>query len=198
MHGQRDLRRRWNNMKVKVIIIPGNGGGTPNDNWFPYIKNELEKLDLIVIAKEYPDPMLAREKYWLPFIKKLGADENTILIGHSSGAIAAMRFAENHQILGSVLVGAYYTDLGLEEEKKSGYFNRPWKWNQIRNNQKCIILFASTDDPFIPIQEARHINENLNAEYYEYQNEGHFGHGNKPKKEFPEIINVIKSKLNKI
>ena len=117
-------------MKIKVIIIPGNGGGTPQDNWFPYVKNKLEKLGLIVIAKEFPDPILAREIYWLPFLKELGADENTMLIGHSSGAVAAMRFAEKNKILG----------LGLEEEKKSGYFNMPWKWNKIKNNQKDRIL----------------------------------------------------------
>ena len=184
-------------MKIKVIIIPGNGGGTPQDNWFPYVKNKLEKLGLIVIAKEFPDPILAREIYWLPFLKELGADENTILIGHSSGAVAAMRFAEKNKILGSILVGVNHTDLGLEEEKKSGYYNRPWEWEKIKNNQKWTIQFASTDDPFIPIEEARHINKHLNTEYYEYTNEGHFGHGNKPKREFPEIVKIIKSKLKK-
>ena len=37
---------------------------------------------------------------WLPFMKdELGVDENTIIIGHSSGACAAVRFAENHKVL---------------------------------------------------------------------------------------------------
>ena len=184
-------------MKHKVIIIPGNDGGTPQDNWFPYIKHELEKLGFTVTAKIFPDPILAREKYWLPFIKKLGADENTILIGHSSGAVAAMRFAENNKILGSILVCACYTDLGIEEERKSGYYNRPWKWENIKNNQKWIIQFASTDDPYISIEEARHISKHLKTEFYESTDEGHFGDGNNPKREFPEIIKIIKSKLAK-
>ena len=184
-------------MKHKVIIIPGNDGGTPQDNWFPYIKNELEKLGFTVIAKIFPDPILARERYWLPFIKKLGADENTILIGHSSGAVAAVRFAEKNRILGSILVGACYTDLGIEDEKKSGYYDHPWEWNRIKNNQKWIIQFASTDDQYIPIEEARFIHKNLSTEYYEYTNEGHFGSDSKPKKEFSKIINIIKSKIQK-
>ena len=180
---------------MKAIIIPGNGGGTPKDNWFPYIKKELEKVGIKVIAEQFPDPILAREKYWLPFIKKLGADEKTILIGHSSGAVAALRFAEKNEILGSVLVGACYTDLGLEEEKKSGYYNRPWNWKKIKSNQLWIVLFASADDPFIPIREARHINKNLEPLYFEYKNEGHFGSSEKPKKEFPKIVKIIKSKI---
>jgi len=111
---------------TKVIFIPGNGGGGPNDNWFPYLKEELEKEGVEVVAVQFPDSILARESYWIPFLEKLNADHETILVGHSSGAIAAMRYAENHTILGSVLVGTYYTDMGLEMEKKSEYFGRPW------------------------------------------------------------------------
>ena len=43
---------------------------------------------------------------WLPDLEELGADERTILIGHSSGAVAAMRYAESHRVLGSILVYA--------------------------------------------------------------------------------------------
>ena len=39
---------------------------------------------------------------WLPFMKdELGVDENTIIIGHSSGACAAVRFAETLKVLTS-------------------------------------------------------------------------------------------------
>ena len=182
-------------MKPKIIFIPGNGGGSPKDSWFPYLKNNLEKIGCKVVAEEFPDRILAREKYWLPFIEKLAADENTILVGHSSGAVAAMRFTEKNKILGSVLVGACYTDLGIEDEKKSGYYDRPWNWEKIKSNQKWIVQFASVDDPFIPIQESRYINKHLGTEYYEYNNEGHFGTGGKPKIEFQEIVKIIKSKL---
>ena len=146
------------NTNVKVIIIPGNGGSTPNDNWLPYCKNELEKLGVLVITPQFPDSYLARSSIWLPFLKdQLKVDENTILIGHSSGALAAMRFAEKNPILGSVLVGAMHTDLGVETETLSGYYNKPWNWQAIKDNQQWIVQFASTDDPWIPIQEPRFI-----------------------------------------
>lgn len=180
--------------KIKAIFIHGNGGGMASDNWFPYTKKELEKVGVKVTAQDFPDPVLARAKFWLPFLKKLGADENTILIGHSSGAIAALRFAENNKILGSVLVGGYYTDLGDENEKKSGYFDTLWNWEAIKNNQKWIIQFNSKDDPWIPIEEARFVHEKLGTEYYEYDHEGHFG-ADKPYPEFPKLVEVIKGKL---
>ena len=46
-----------------------------------------------------PDPLYAKESVWVPHILKsadkggLGCDQNTILIGHSSGAAAALRVA---------------------------------------------------------------------------------------------------------
>lgn len=180
---------------AKVVFIHGNGGGSNKDNWFPYLKQELTKLGLKVLDQDFPDADLARQNYWLPFLKNtLKADEDTIIIGHSSGAVAAMRFAEQTKLLGTVLVGACYTDLGDEKEKASGYYQNPWNWQSIKDNQKWIIQFASIDDPWIPIEEARFIHSQLDSEYYEYTNQGHFG-GDREKKTFPEIVKIIKTKL---
>jgi len=179
---------------MKIILIPGNGGGTPQDNYFPYLERELPKLGIEVINKQFPDAQLARREFWLPFIKELGADEETIILGHSSGALAAMRYAEENKILGSILIGACYTDLGYETEKQSHYYDDPWDWDAIKNNQKWIIQFASTDDPYIPIEEFRHVHENLNTEYYEFTDKGHFGR-DVGRVEFSELIDVLKKKL---
>ncbi|HEV2613599.1 MAG TPA: alpha/beta hydrolase [Gammaproteobacteria bacterium] len=178
-------------MTPKVILIPGNGGGSPRDNWFPAIKKELEAAGLQVIAEEFPDNNLARSQYWIPFLlDNLKTDENTILIGHSSGAIAAMRIAEKQRILGSVLVGAYHTHLNMDTEKQSGYFDTAWDWTSIKNNQQWTILFASQNDPWIPVEEPRHIHTQLNCEYHEYKNDGHFG-GDYFKPGFPELSHAV-------
>ncbi|KAJ9446044.1 putative hydrolase YdeN [Diplonema papillatum] len=45
-----------------------------------------------VVLRNMPDPEVARRGVWLPFIKdRLGANERTLVIGHSSGAVAAVR-----------------------------------------------------------------------------------------------------------
>lgn len=184
-----------NHTLPKIILIHGNGGSTVSDNWFPSVKKELENLDFQVISKTFPDNKLARQKFWLPFLKnELHADKNTIIIGHSSGAVATMRFAEKNKIYGSILIGACYTDLGDEAEKQSGYYDNPWDWESIKNNQNWIEQFASIDDPYIPIDEARYIHEKLNTNYHEYNNRGHFS-WDVGLKEFPELIDVIKKKL---
>lgn len=179
---------------IKVIIIPGNGGSKPTDNWYGWVAKELTGFGIKTINREFPDSILARAKFWLPFLEELGADQNAILIGHSSGALAAMRYAETHQILGSVLVGACYTDLGVESEKLSGYYDKPWDWVKIRKNQNWILQFAAFNDPFIPVAEPRHIHQQLQTEYYESATDGHFGAAD-GKTEFPEIIRAITKKL---
>lgn len=179
---------------TKAIFLPGNDGGSPKDGWFPYLKTALNKLGVEVIDKEFPDNDIARSKYWLPFIKELGADENTILIGHSTGAIASMRYAEENKILGSALVAGYHTDLDDEREKESGYFDKPWNWEAIKNNQKWILQFNSTDDPWIPINEAHFVHNKLNTDYHEFTDQGHFG-GDREKDTFPELLEALKKKL---
>lgn len=54
-----------------------------------------------------PDPVRASEAAWLPFMRQqLGADAGAIVVGHSSGAIAAMRLAETDRVAGVLGVGA--------------------------------------------------------------------------------------------
>jgi uncharacterized protein len=182
----------------RVVLLHGNGGGTGQDQWFPYIKRELEKLGVACEAPDLPDPELARSKYWLPFFEDtLRLGPNDLVVGHSSGALATLKYAETHKLGASILVGAYYTDLGYEDEKTSGYFDTPWQWGNIKSNQQWTAIFASTDDPYIPISEPQFIRDRLNSEYFEFQDHGHFGQHSKPKLEFPELLDFLKKKLNK-
>lgn len=175
----------------KAIMIHGNGGSTAYEGWFPSVQRELEQAGLEVICRTFPDNVKARAKYWLPYIDELGADEHTILIGHSSGAVAAMRYAETHRLLGSVLVGACYTDLGEAEERVSGYYDAPWDWEAIKRHQQWILQYASPDDPYIPVAEARHIQKHLGTKYFELPKRGHF-----EDREFPELTKTVLKQLN--
>ncbi|MEM1282444.1 MAG: alpha/beta fold hydrolase [Chlamydiota bacterium] len=182
-------------MMKKVVFAPGNGGCSTKELWFPSIQNELESHGFEVTAADFPDPELARASYWLPFLHdELKVDENTVIIGHSSGAIAAMRYAEQYPILGSILVGTYYTHLNMETEIKSGYFESPWEWEEMRKNQQWTVIFASQNDPWIPIEEPRFVHQQLQCEYHEFYDQGHFG-GDYDKKSFPELARTLLNKL---
>mmetsp|Transcript_31773 Transcript_31773/g.68366 ORF Transcript_31773/g.68366 Transcript_31773/m.68366 type:complete len:195 (+) Transcript_31773:45-629(+) len=161
----------------RCIIVPGNGCTNAREsNWYGRAQEELKKSGLFkeVILENMPDPHVASESVWLPFLRKLGADENTVLIGHSSGAEATMRLLETQKLRGAVLVSACHTDLGDENEKASGYYNRPWEWSRISDNAGFLLQWHSLDDPFIPISEARHVAEHLGCEYIEHKKSSHF------------------------
>ena len=159
---------------TKVIFVHGNGGCTAGDGWYPRLENECAALGLDVVNQTFPDNVKARARFWLPHLEALGADQNTILIGHSSGAVAAMRYAETHRLLGSILVSVCHTDLGAPGEAESGYYSAPWQWDRIRDNQQWIAIYQSTDDPHIPISEARFVAKQLECSYFELDGRGHF------------------------
>nr|XP_055200814.1 serine hydrolase RBBP9 [Nyctereutes procyonoides] len=177
----------------KAVIVPGNGGGdVATHGWYGWVKKGLEQIPgFQCLAKNMPDPITARESLWLPFMEtELHCDEKTVIIGHSSGAIAAMRYAETHRVYAIVLVSAYTSDLGDENERASGYFNRPWQWERIKANCPHIVQFGSTDDPFLPWKEQQEVADRLEAKLYKFTDRGHFQN-----MEFHELISVIKSML---
>jgi predicted alpha/beta hydrolase family esterase len=179
----------------KVIILPGNGC-TPiiGCNWYIDVYRELTKLKWnCVELQDMPDPNVARETVWLPFLEqKLCVDENSIIIGHSSGALAAMRWAENHKVLGIILVAACHDPRGNKNEIKSGYYSRPWEWTKIQENCQFIIQLHSKNDRFIPIEDGDFVAKNLKSKYYVFDKLDHFMDD-----EFPQLIKIMEDELKK-
>ena len=78
----------------------------------------------------------------MPFLQRQCAcDAGTIVIGHSSGAVACMRLLESTRLWGAVLVSACHTDLGDAGERAAGYYSRPWQVSRIafRNGFDLVI-----------------------------------------------------------
>lgn len=154
--------------KPRVVILPGNGcDDLVGANWYLWMAERLRAEGRVseVVARTMPDPHMAKRKVWLPFIVgALAADEHTVLVGHSSGAVAAMRFLEDYPARGAVLVSACHTDLGDAGERASGYYppsGGPWRWEKMRSNAGAsggnIAVLHSDNDPFIPLHEAQHV-----------------------------------------
>jgi predicted alpha/beta hydrolase family esterase len=177
---------------LKAILIHGNGGSTAGDHWLPWLEREIRALGVDVINHTFPDNVKARASIWLPYLESLEAGEDTILIGHSSGAVAAMRYAETHRLLGSILVGVCHTDLGDAGEIASGYYAAPWQWRRIRENQRWIAIYNSDDDPCIPVSEARFVAKQLGCSYFEFRDRGHFN----DRYDFPEALEFVRKKLS--
>ena len=162
----------------RVVIAPGNGceGVIDRCLWYGWLKRALVKRGIPCTTAMFPDPIAAREEYWLPFlVGPLGCDERTVLVGHSSGAVAAMRLLETTRLAGAVLISACHSDLGDPVERASGYYNHPWNWTAIRSNAIHFLMqFHGTDDRFVPVEEGRAVSRWLQSEYHESETAGHY------------------------
>lgn len=164
--------------RPRAIILPGNGcRDVWASNWYADCQRALTASGVFdeVVLRDMPDPDRARESKWIPFIQhELHADANTVVIGHSSGAEAAMRLLELQRVRGVVLVAACHTDLGMASERAAGYYNRPWQWETIAANTDFILQYHSTDDPFIPAAEADFVAAQLRSDYTLFDDRSHF------------------------
>ncbi len=175
-------------MIPRIIYIHGNQTTHWSFAWAAWLKQELEKKGYNTFFETFPDSIIARSEYWLPFLKDyIKADENDVLVGWSTGAVAAMRYAETNRVLGSILISPSYTDLDEAMEKQSGYFNTPWNWHSIKKNQKQIALFYGDDDPYIPQDQFQFIARKLGSKTIKIHEAKHFSDQNT----FPELLSYL-------
>ncbi|CAG8534557.1 9149_t:CDS:2 [Paraglomus occultum] len=171
--------------------------------WYPYVASKLrsaihrETRELLfpggVVLRQFPDFYVGRENIWLPFLEKtLNAGAEHVLIGHSTGAVAALRYLESHRVLGVALASAYHTHLDDPNERESGYFSRPWDWSKISQNANWIIQFSSSDDYAVPIAEQRFVHNQIKSHYREFTDRGHFTGS----REFPELVDTVLEFMN--
>ncbi|KAF9914627.1 putative hydrolase rbbp9 [Lobosporangium transversale] len=186
----------------RIILVPGNGNDQVEISmWYPSVINALTaakhpKTGHLLfpggnVLRTFPDPYEAHEEIWIPFMEDtIGINEQDVVIGHSSGAAAIMRYIESRKVKGVVLVSAYHSDLGDPSEREAGYFNRAWNWNSMRANTEWITQFSSPDDHLVPIEEQREVaSKILGIDYIELPERGHFIKNH----HFPELVeNVIR------
>ena len=89
-----------------VIIAPGNGcNDIRRSNWYGVLYNKLMERNVNCFCEDFPDPLHARRDRWVPFIRSLAEKtdkpDDVVLIGHSSGAQAALRYSEQYSVYGT-------------------------------------------------------------------------------------------------
>ena len=104
------------------------------------------------------------------------ADTQTVVIGHSTGALLAMKLLESVKLFGVILVACAHTDLGDPGERASGYFDTAWDWEAMKSNATRIQQFHSADDHLIPVEEARFVAAQLNGANHDYRELDGYSH----------------------
>jgi uncharacterized protein len=132
----------------KVLIVPG-WYQKPENNWYPWLKKELEMKDYSVCVPDLPTNMsdLPDPEKMLDLIYKLiDIDKNTIVIGHSLSCILAMRMAEEYRYQKMILVAGWdFNDLTYEHRL---FWKRPINHKKIKENISEIFCIASDNDKY--------------------------------------------------
>lgn len=167
---------------VNIFIFHGTEGH-PEENWIPWIKKELEKLNCNVITPQFPTPPIVPAKIseWFEVLNqhKDSLNENTILVGHSLGGVFTLRILEK---LTSPVKAVFLTGtpigikpiLNYERDEKFSGFN--FDWQNIKNKSKHFDIFHSDNDPYVSTLNGEYLAKNLEIKLTLVPNAGHFTH----------------------
>ncbi len=163
---------------TNIIIIHGTGG-SPNGNWFPWLKSELEKLDCRVFVPKFPTPQNQSLDNWLKIFKDYEKylDENSIVVGHSLGPAFLLSVLENikRPIKAAFFVAGFtglLNNLEFDELNKT-FVTKRFDWAKIRNNCKKFYVINSDNDPYGSLERGKIFTKNLGTELITLKNAGH-------------------------
>lgn len=185
-------------MKTALILHGTDFSLTRNqrkNNWFPWLKKELEALRYEVLLPELPQadqPDIKR--YWKFLTDKFDFNQESILIGHSSGAAAILGILNllptSKPIDKAILVAGFLHDRGWNCE---GLFTEELKWPKIKNQAQSIHIIHSDNDPYVPLSDAQELSQHLNTKVILKKGQKHFSVGTMGEKyrQFPELLELI-------
>lgn len=142
-------------MHQNITIIHGTKG-SPEGNWFPWLAGELQKTGCIVHVPAFPTPENQSLTSWFKTFdhEKIELNQNSILIGHSIGAVFVARLIERSPkpIKAAFFISGLLGTIGIPEydELNSTFFANPFNWKQIQVNCPVRFGYVGDDDPYVP------------------------------------------------
>ena len=182
----------------RAVILHGTDG-TPESNWFPWLKQKLEEQGYAVWVPLLPDNHTPNRQTYNDFLLSGDWDfTDNIVVGHSSGAVEILNLLMDercpHVKLG-VMVSAWDhgvpTDMDYEQFVNlfpEGGFD----FATIKQKADKLQFIHSADDPYCPLEQAKYLAENLDAPLTIMQSAGHIGSNFT---ELPELWNIIEPML---
>jgi len=147
-----------------------------------------------------PDPSTPTFEKWVPFLESLvgTSDAETVVVGHSMGGLAAVRFLERlpeGAKIGKVILVAPVVntienmDL-MEELVARPWLDRPFDDAKIRRFADKIVGIFSDDDPYILLTSEEIVRNRFGAKTIVEHAKGHFS-GDDGTTDLPTILQFI-------
>jgi predicted alpha/beta hydrolase family esterase len=161
----------------KVLLIHGYGG-IPNGGWRPWLMRELATSDIgtFCMALGMPSPNKPKAEEWVAEIARQVIEnpkDKFILVGHSLGVTAIMRFLQDHKpknIIGCVFVSGPYKN---DKKDLKDFFSESWNFKDIKKFARKIVVIHGEDDRSVKFEQAEFLASNLECELVKVKKGGH-------------------------
>lgn len=186
---------------MKNALILHGTDSTSADNWFPWLAHELVRKGYSVWMPDLPSPEKPNIERYNKFLLSnpdYAFNADSLIVGHSSGAVAALGLLEalpaDVVIDHAVLVAPFKDDLGWES--LSELFKKPLDFKKIREKANLFTIIHSDDDPYCPMEHAVYLAEALHADLRVRHGEKHFSVGTAGEgyRKLPYLLEVIDGK----
>lgn len=177
--------------------------GSNIENWFPWFKNKVDSQDCLCIIPQFPiDDKHHTYSEWKKIMDVYNKDfnlmdENTTIIGHSTGSICALKYILENKISIKklILVSGFNNYLSPDENDihnklNPTYYVNDYEISKIKNYVKEIVCIYADDDPYIPQNVLKTFAKSINAKEIIIHNGGHLNE-EAGYKSFPEILKEI-------
>lgn len=183
---------------ANIFLIHGSYGN-PEENWFPWLKLELEKLGNSVFVPQFPVAPDQSLENWLETFGDYAQylDRNSIMIGHSLGPAFVLSVLEkiNQPIKAAFFVSGFLGKIDnptYDEVNKT--FMKEFDWQKIKENCKKFYIFHSDNDPYVRIEKAKELSKKLDTEIILIKGGGHLNE-KAGYKRFDLLLEKVKNEL---
>lgn len=188
-----------------ALILHGTNGDS-NENWFPWLETELTKLGWKVWTPDLPSADQPNVKRYNDFIlkqKKWAFDAESIIIGHSSGAVEILGLLQalpTNLVVGACyLIGSFTSDIteSGDWEILKGLFEESFDFDYIKQRAKKFIFIHSDDDPYCPLEQAKDLANKTGGELIILKGQKHFSisTAGEKYKQFPKLLEIIQKHI---
>jgi len=160
-------------MPKKILILHG-WDASPDEHWFLPAKEKFEKAGLKVFLPRMPGNYFPKKEQWLKIIKETIKSDNWILIGHSLGGVAILKYLENAPFKAKqvVLIAAAYEPMSFGPIEN--FFDAPFQWEKIKLHCPKFDIVVESDDPVVPIEHGKNFAKKLGGKLHVLPGGTHF------------------------
>lgn len=179
------------------LIVHGSFG-SPFGNWFPYLRGELEKRELVVYTPDMPSGV-GYQNYdnWSNVMKAYVdagiINENTVIFAHSIAPVFVCKFLIENSIKVKrlVLVCGFNNYLGINDDydavNESMYLDN---LEEVKNYCDDIVCLYSDNDPYVTFGKEKEFADMIASTQIVIQNGGHLN-SESGYDEFEELLKYI-------